>query len=196
MARISDRFRLIEQIQTIGKGHFAANEGIAFQLRKIIEGVAFGCVVSSELGTKIKIRNARGHWNAKHVFNELAKKGCLTLPNPSVLRAPLGDELQEDIKWVIEGLPRKCLTKQAVIEIYERTHVWLHEINPFYSDSKKVLTDNEDMLWQDSESLLAMLERHFIAVQGEGFYCTLFDIQTGTTKVLPLSRPPEYAQTH
>ena len=197
MTRISDRFRLIDQIKAIGKGSFSANEGIAFQVRKIVEGVAYGCVVSSEAGSKAKIRSARGHWNAKNVLNELDKKSCLSLPNPSELRAASEEEAQRDaVKWTIEGQPSKCLSKKQIIDIYEHTHSWLHELNPFYNDSKTFLDANEETLWAASDRLREMLSRHFIAVMGEAFFCTLFDEETGTTKVLPLSRSPEYAQTH
>ena len=198
MTRISDRFRLIDQIKSLGRGNFSANEGIAFQLRKIIEGVAYGCVISSETGSKDKVRSARGHWNAKNVLNELDKKRRLSLPNPSLLRAASDEESsKDDVKWTIEGQPNKCLTKAQIIEIYEQTHAWLHELNPFYNTPKFFLEKHEDALWNSSVSMEEMLSKHFIALMGEGFYCTLFDQQTGTVKVLPLSRQSEnYAQTH
>lgn len=196
MSRIADRVRLIWQIQELGKGSFSANEGIAFQLRKIIEGLAYACVIASETGSKSKIRSARGHWNARTIFNQLDKKGCLGLPNPSELRSAEADEAMDEVKSVIQGKPEKCLSKSQIIEIYERTHDWLHEINPFYAERLDDLAKREDSLWNDVNSVVGMLERHFIAVAGEAFYCTLFDKTTGSTKVLPLARPPEYAQTH
>ena len=196
MSRIADRISLIRRIMEGGKGSFSSNEGIAFQLRKVIEGMAFACVVASENGTKSKIRSARGHWNARNILNDLAKRGLLTLPNPSRLRNARQEESNDGIKTVIEGIPEKCLTKLEVVEIYDRTHAWLHETNPFYSDPKDLIANSEDGLWSDADAIFGMLERHFIAVSGEAFYCTLFDTETGRTKVLPLTRPLANAQTH
>lgn len=43
-------------------------------------------------------------------------------------------------------------------------------------------------LWDDLGRLEHFLERHFISIRGEDFYCTLRDSKDGTTKILAIRK--------
>jgi hypothetical protein len=64
-------------------------------------------------------------------------------------------------------------------------HRWLHEINPYTEpDSSAFYAKHGQSLWDD----LVRIEKHFISISGEGFFCGLRDNVDGSTKVMPLSR--------
>jgi hypothetical protein len=189
MSVIADRFKVISQIHHAGKGNFSNSEALAFQLRKIVEGTAFGCLVAIENGLKKIPKDAVGQWNADKIFAALSKRDINVLPNPSVLRAATQAEIKSDnVQFAIEGQPDKCLTISEIRRIYRATHGWLHERNPYVGSNADFLRKNENELWSNGTKVFEMLERHFIGIGGEAFYCVLADINDGLTKVQPFSK--------
>ena len=47
-------------------------------------------------------------------------------------------------------------------------------------------------LWQEMGKVDRFIDKHFISIGGEGFFCVLRDKVDGQTKVQAVSRPPEW----
>lgn len=193
MQVIRRRLDTIRLIQGMAGDDFSRAESAAFQGRKTIEGIAFACLVATENGIKHVPRDAIGQWNAEKILRGLKKKGIETLPNPSIMRYPTDQERADNpgVGTTIEGQPALCLSHDQLIEIYQNTHRWLHEINPYTeSDRTDFYTKNGASFWQEMENVDRFIDKHFISIGGEGFFCVLRDKVDGQTKVQAVSRPP------
>ncbi len=186
MLTIRDRFEIIESMRTASSEPYARAETAAFHGRKIIEGIAFGCLVAIENGLKTVPRDARGQWSAENIFKSLKTKNILTLPSPSLIRQATADEYREDdVKTVVEGITNRRLTHDELIKIYQSLHAWLHETNPYVRDIHTKLHEQKAyILWEDLTRLRLFIERHFIAIQGAAYFCVLWDSQDNQTKVI------------
>jgi hypothetical protein len=193
MQVIRRRLDTIRILRTVQGDEFSRAESAAFQGRKVIEGIAFACLVATENGIKQVPRDAKGQWNAEKVFESLKKKGISTLPSPSIIRYPTDDERRDNpgVGMTIEGIPARRLSHDELIVIYQHTHRWLHEINPYVEpDHVDFCAKNATALWQDMARVDQFVDKHFISIGGQGFFCVLHDDLDGQTKVQALSRPP------
>ncbi len=190
MCTLRRRLDLVAALKSVNADVFSKAESAAFQGRKVVEGIAFGCLVAAENGLRSVPGNARGQWNADRILSRLQAKRIDIFPNPSALRVPTEDErATHSVALVIEGLPERAMTHDGLRAIYARLHKWLHEINPYIeADRETFVSRYEAILWGDLSKLRLLVERHFIAIGGRGFYCTLWDSQDGSTKVLPLNK--------
>ena len=182
MSRIRSRLDVISQIRRSNLSTLSALETAAFHLRKVIEGIAFGCLIACENGVKRLPRDAQGQWNADNIFSRLDRRGVLALPNPSAFRSPTSEEREEmkrsigaELAHVIEGQPDACLNVDDIRSMYRRTHGWLHEENPYVArdaDQRAVEVEN---LWSDVDKIEGLLGSHAIGISGEMFFCVLRD---------------------
>jgi hypothetical protein len=196
MQVIRRRLDLINMLQNIQGDEFSRAESAAFHGRKTIEGIAFACLVATENGIKHVPRDAKGQWNAETILKNLKKKKIVTLPSPSIVRQATQQERSDNggVEIVIEGIPARRLSHDELIEIYQRTHRWLHEINPYTEpDYSSFCEKNARSLWHDLARVNQFIEKHFISIGGQGFFCVLRDNQDGLTKVQALSRPPGWS---
>lgn len=184
MLTIRDRFDAIQTLRSFSPS-FSQAEAAAFHGRKIVEAIAFGCLVAIENGLKNIPRDAKGQWNAQDIFKNLKSKGLTVLPSPSQLRPATEREQRENnVKVTIEGIPERRLSHDDLIGIYQALHAWLHEVNPYVNkDHASFHTQKSPALWMDLEKLRLFVERHFISIHGEAFYCTLWDSEDNQTKV-------------
>jgi hypothetical protein len=136
-------------------------------------------------------RDAKGQWNAETILKNLSSKNISTLPSPSIIRnaSPIEQE-QHDVKGVIEGVAERRISHDELIEIYQRMHRWLHEINPYTEpDRESFHAKYGQLLWEDLIRINRFIEKHFISISGEAFFCVLRDHVGGLTKIGSLSRP-------
>lgn len=190
MRTIRDRFDAINALQASAADPFSRAEMAAFHGRKIVEGIAFGCLVAIENGLKIVPRDAKGHWNAEAIFTSLKSKGLSVLPSPSALRNATSDEqAREKVKLVIDGIAEKRLSHDQLTSIYRALHSWLHEANPYvHAERESFYSKNAATLWHHLAQLRSFVEQHFISIQSRAFLCVLWDAQDGETKVVSLSQ--------
>jgi hypothetical protein len=195
MQTIRGRLDIIEELMTAEGDDFLRAESAAFHGRKIIEAIAFGCLVAVENGLNMVPRDARGQWNAASILKSLERKGLSVLPSPSFIRAPDSSAEQElGVTAVVEGIPERRLSHRQLIETYQEMHSWLHAVNPYtYSSHSVFHTQRAPRLWKDLGSLRRFIERHFISIRGAGFFCVTHDRLDGQTKVLPLSKQTKLA---
>ncbi len=190
MATIRHRLDIIEMLQPVSMDAFLKAETAAFHGRKVVEGIAFGCLVAVENGLKHVPRDAKGQWNAGKILESLYSKNIKVFPSPSIIRTATESERTENnVSTVVEGTPDRRLSHDDLKAIYTRLHKWLHEMNPYIETDREAFIDqNENTLWEDLFKVHHLVERHFISIGGNGFFCTLRDSQDGRTKVVMLSR--------
>lgn len=190
MDTIRRRLDLALSLESAGGDAFARTETAAFHGRKVVEGIAFACLVATEHGLKHVPRDAMGKWNAEEILRSLQKKNLHTFPSPSVIRdASPEEKAASNVKATIKGIPERRLSHEQLIQIYQRMHRWLHEVNPYVSTGRDVFhSAHAAQLWADLKALQNFIERHFISIKGEGFFCALRDQTDGQTKVLSLSK--------
>ncbi|MFZ6769774.1 hypothetical protein ACO0LM_22200 [Undibacterium sp. Di26W] len=191
MTTIRNRLDLIDTINNTEGNDFSRAETAAFHGRKVVEGIAFGCLVS--IGNSIKNipRDAKGQWNAEIILKSLKSKNITSFPSPSLIRKPTAiEQKNENVAAVVEGIPERRISPDDLISIYKSMHPWLHEINPYTEpDRDNFYAKNGKSLWGNMNRLNQFIEKHFIAISGEGFFCILRDDEDDTTKVVSLSRP-------
>ena len=191
MWAIRTRFETIQTLKSSTLNNFSRAESAAFHGRKIVEGIAFACLVAYENHFQNIPKEAKGKWNPAVIFKELKKKKVDVIPSPSVLRLPIAGESLPNTKInkIIEGIPENRITHEQLIEMYNRMHVWLHELNPYTHSEKSTFYDQKyQTLWDDLDGLYKFIEKHFISINGKAFYCVLFDSVDNGTKVFPLDK--------
>lgn len=193
MKVLRSRFELISVLQEAKIDSFSKGETAAFHARKIVEGIAFGCLIAVENGLNHVPRDSSGQWNAEVILTNLQKKNINVFPSPSVIRESSPEERAEhNVSVVVEGMAERRISHNELKDIYVRLHKWLHEINPYVEKNRNgFLEKNQETLWKDIAKLRLMMEKHFISISGKGFYCTLWDSRDGITKILPLEKSSE-----
>lgn len=190
MQVVRKRLDFIEELRAIKQDNYWISEIAAVHGRKIIEAIAFGCLISAKNGLKYIPRDVQGHYNAETIFVVLGKKKIEVLPSLSIIRNATIEEIKMyNVKNVIEGIPERRITKEELIKKYRRLHGWLHELNPYTkSGQEEFYQKNESLLWRDLDEVSLFIQSHFISIQGEGFFCILRDKIDGLTKVGSLSK--------
>src|SRR6476620_5507558 len=112
MTTIRSRLDLIASVRSAKIDTFSPAELCAFHGRKIVEGIAFGCIVAFENGLKHLPRDASGQWNADKILSVIQSKKGTVFPSPSEIRLPTQDELRDhgSMAATISGLPENRMT--------------------------------------------------------------------------------------
>lgn len=190
MQVVRGRLDIIETLSNSGVDDYGKTEMAAFHGRKIIEAIAFGCLIGLENGLKVIPRDAQGQYNAETIFKALNKKRLEIFPSPSLIRDATQEEIKEhNVKGVIYGVPERRITKEELIKKYQRMHNWLHELNPYTKEGQVIFHQkNAAQLWKDLNEISLFLQSHVMSINGEAFFCTLKDKIDGKTKVGSLSK--------
>jgi hypothetical protein len=137
-------FRNYENLMLVAKGRlmfieefndkkvdFLKVELIAVQLRKIIEGIAYGCVCACELGGESLSDAVTGSYDARNVFTELKRKNLDFVPRPCSFAFKGEVDIEE---WNIsnKGLTRSAIFRSAndYSRAYKKLHQYAHEFHP------------------------------------------------------------------
>ena len=81
MSAIRDRLDVVDRLANSTGNDFGRAETASFHGRKIVEGIAFGCLVATEKGLKRVPRDARGQWNAELILQR-PRQGPKNLSEP------------------------------------------------------------------------------------------------------------------
>lgn len=194
MYRIRQHFDLIDQIKELKLiCDFAVLEICASNIRKIIEGIAFGCLIIAEHGGETVPKKAKREFNAEKTLKWLEKKNVEVFPTPSVIRSFTADDIEEATKYTtgldnisatIEGQPQLIVTRNELKKIYNEMHHLCHEANPYLQNRGLNLTDVLSYM----KKIKDFIWKHTISWQGKMFFCVLCDNVDRLTKVLPLSK--------
>ncbi len=74
MCVVRSRLDFIASARHIDVDPFSIAEVCAFHGRKVIEGIAFGCLIAVEHGLKHVPRDAKGQWSAESILRSLKGK--------------------------------------------------------------------------------------------------------------------------
>lgn len=190
MRVIRERFDLMDQITRKTGITYSEAEIVAYNARKIVEGIAFGCLVAAEHGLNHVPQDARGQYNAEAIFRRLDRRELKILPSPSEARQATPREQSETgAKVVLEGIPLRRLTYIELIEIYRQLHEWAHELNPYVvGDRQAYVKARLPVLFDSVQKISLFISNHVISIQGHGFFCVLKDEIDGLTKVISLQK--------
>src|SRR5688500_4557221 len=114
MKIIRGRLDVIQSIRSTGIDNYSKAEILAFHGRKIIEGIAFGCMVGIENGLVQIPKDAHGQFNAEKIFKSLIKKRLEIFPSPSTIRKATDKEQKENIRMVVEGVAERRITREEL----------------------------------------------------------------------------------
>jgi hypothetical protein len=105
-------------------------EIVAIQLRKIIEGVAYGCVAACELGGEKLPSAVLKAYDARKVF--AAIEGIGFVPRPCVLTYTEDDQGIDDWNISKKKLPRRdtLFAPKDYLRAYKTLHRYAHEFHP------------------------------------------------------------------
>jgi hypothetical protein len=190
MEVIRSRFDSIDALSKIGFDNFNNTEMAAFHGRKIIEGIAFACLIATKNGFKTIPRDAEGQYNAEKILKTLLRKGIETFPSQSIIRNTTEEEEKiYNAKVTVEGVAERRITQEEVVKKYQRLHNWAHELNPYVKEGHFEFNQkHREQLEKDLAELKSFLDKHFISINGVGFFCVLKDDVDGKTKVVSLSK--------
>ena len=82
MKTVRGRLDVIQELRLGSANHSLRAESAAFHGRKIIEAIAFGCLVAIENGLDTIPSDAKGQWNAESILRRLKKKDLSGPPEP------------------------------------------------------------------------------------------------------------------
>jgi len=172
MEVIRSRFDSIDKLSQIGFDDFNNTEMAAFYGRKIIEGIAFACLIATKNGFKTIPKDAEGQYNAEKILKTLLRKGIETFPSPSIIRNTTEEEEKKyTAKVTVEGVAEKRITQEELIKKYQRLHNWAHELNPYVKEGHFEFNQKHRVqLEKDLSEIRLFLEKHFISINGEGFF--------------------------
>jgi hypothetical protein len=93
MQIVRKQFDFLESLNDIPSNNFEKSEIAAFHGRKIVEAIAFGCLISTENGLKYIPKEAKGQYNAETILKALIKKGIDVFPSPCIIRNATPEEV-------------------------------------------------------------------------------------------------------
>ena len=190
MRAIRERFDIMDNYTNSTHISFYGAEIVAFNARKIIEGIAFACMIALENGINFIPRDTKGQWNAEVIFKRLKSKGYDILPVPHTYRDATDNEKKErNASYVIYNIEEHTLTYDDMIRIYQYMHNWAHELNPYIEkDRSKYLKEHYKKLIDNVVAIANMISSHYISIKGRGYYAVLKDQSDGLTKVISLNK--------
>jgi hypothetical protein len=190
MAVVRGRLDFVANLDESQRQKFVYAETSAFHGRKIVEAIAFGCLLILDHSMRNVPRDAKGQWNAESILASLKSKSLDVLPSPSIIRPPSLLEINDhNPRFVVQGVPEHRLTLEDLLSIYRRLHPWLHEINPYVGGNRVAfLAKHSTKLWNDLSRLDSFLDSHVLSIRGRGLLCVLRDKVDGMTRVVPLNQ--------
>ncbi len=165
-------------------------ERIGFQVRKIIEGVAYGALSAAEVRNKQVLSQQRSK-DADKLLSWLHSKSMLVLPSAQRLEPPPSAEY----RIVMAGAGSEDLTLNDLKSMYSRASSLVHERHP--EELTRTQIESElSSIERDASRLRSWLWLHIMFLRGEGFLLQMGQFGTESFMV-SISKigdlPDEYA---
>ena len=151
-------------------------ERIGFQVRKIIEGVAYGALSAAEVRNKQVLSQQRSK-DADKLLSWLHSKSMLVLPSAQRLEPPPSDEY----RIVIAGAGSEDLSLTELKSMYSRASSLVHERHPEQLTNTQIESELS-AIEIDASRLRNWLWLHIMFLRGEGFLVQMG--QFGTTSFM------------
>ena len=131
------------------------------ELRKIIELIAMGSMVSNiDKYSEIHDRY-QSNWNARLIFQDVERINPLFYPEPI--------EIDKSGSYdTFVPIDADYLTKDDAIKVYEKCGAFLHEDNPFRSKHDISFYQNSIPIW--NAKIVKLLNRHLVHLYNDKIY--------------------------
>lgn len=186
MILIRSRFVALEP-EISGEAPIVKAERYALQVRKIVEGVAYGALSAVEHRNAQVLREQRTK-DADKLLTWLDQKSLLRLPSAQRIKPPIS----EDHKFVLEGAGSEDWTLDMLKQAYSRASALVHERHPEQLENNDIRNEL-DALVQDATKLRSWLWLHMMFLKGEAFYVQMgqFGTPSFITSLTRLADVPE-----
>jgi hypothetical protein len=140
-------------------------ESIYLQIRKILELIALGSLVSNRASFSPVYAEFSKYWNARLLFRDLERINPDFYPRP-VVEVP---SPTPGVKAHIDDRKDGFLTKDEFLKLYEKTGAVLHADNPYGSRTDYQYYEKHVESWRDA--IMGLLNSHIIKlVENPNFY--------------------------
>ena len=184
MRNIRARFDIIDGLKLSKISEYAELETAAFHLRKSIEGVAFGCLVTMENGLNSVPRDAQGEWSADRIFSKMARQKPAIFPLAVNSEDPPQNSI--GVQHHLTENKQHNLRVGQVRSIYRRTHPWLHEMNPYIPVTATKFENLRNALLDDIVSVWLWLLHH-VTISNKEIFMTVMKNSQGELEVMSAS---------
>jgi hypothetical protein len=189
MTLIRERLLAIEKTEPSETPLMRA-ERIGFQVRKIIEGVAYGALSAAEVRNKQVLLQQRSK-DADKLLSWLHSKSMLVLPSAQRLEPPPSAEY----RIVMAGAGSEDLARDDLKSMYSRASSLVHERHPEQLTSTQIENDLNS-IERDASRLRSWLWLHIMFLRGEGFLVQMgqFGTESFMVSIKKMAElPEEYA---
>jgi hypothetical protein len=176
------RARLVSLEETlIGEISLMRAERVAFQVRKIVEGVAFAALSAVEQRNRRMLPDQRTMDPIK-LLAWLERKGLQKLPAAQRIEASPSSKY----KATFAGAPSHNLSRQELGEVCSRTSALIHERHPERLSAHAIVKE-VGTIQEDARRMKAWLWLHVMHLRGESFLVQMGKFGTPSFFV-PLTR--------
>lgn len=185
MFLVRHRLDMLQQLSDMDGDERMKGETIALQGRKVVESIAYACLIATDNSGIQLPRKVLKEWHAPTIFKSLVKQTPYAFPSPSMVRSPNAEEAINNpgIKAVFEGIPNRRQTYEDLLGMAAHFNLWLHETNPYTTsrlDYKRLLND--------AKLIDDFLVSHAMTIAGVGYMCVLRDKVDGQVKIIPIAK--------
>ncbi len=164
MALIKKRQSVIDNVlnkRTTTGYRYSDVEICVLEIRKIIELIAMGSMVSNiEEYSKLHDKY-QNDWNARFIFNDIERINPHFYPEPITI-----DKSGEHDRFV--PISSGYLTKEEAIKVYEKCNAFLHEDNPFHAAHDVAYYEKGIPIW--NSKIITLLNRHLVHIYDDYMY--------------------------
>lgn len=161
-------------------------ENIILSMRKVVEGIAFCCLIATQIRVGQVPRQIKNNWNAEEIFQFLASKKLLHLPDFARLKLEREtSDADAPNAWRLEISESKDEELERVISIYHQCHKFLHEFNPYIGMPLRLADFDEQMivscnhLKKDHMWIWNRFWQHSVRIRGKVFFINYGDEDPG-----------------
>ncbi|WP_298753140.1 hypothetical protein [uncultured Arcobacter sp.] len=164
-------------IQGSKRVHDVHIEFVCLQIRKILELIAFGSLVSNIKIYSKEYEKFSKFWNAELMLKDMGKININFYPKPLVQKKSEIEGVENDLSSLSED---KYLTINEFVKVYKKCGAILHSDNPYGSQIDYIYYRRNIPIWL--EKIRMLLNTHEIQLIDDD---TLYLMQMGSRKQSP-----------
>ena len=137
-------------------------EVCVLQVRKIIELIGMGSIISNREEYSRIYEKYSSNWNAKHIFRDVARINPNFYPRPIIVKKQEG--LPDEFVDIQDGF----LTKENAIKIYDKCGAFLHANNPYNTSTNICYYEEHLGMW--NQQIVRLLNTHLVCLNDNNMY--------------------------
>lgn len=170
MSLIKLRMRALSDVMRLERTTTYEITNIEFcvlQIRKILELIVLSSLVSDEDLYREKMGKLEGMWNARYIIRDIERIHPDFYPHPIQIKSHQGDGEPDEFVDMAEPY----LTKDKLVEIYQKCGKYLHQASPFVDEGlicRTYLSVKDDLIeWR--ALIIRLLSTHVIHLYDEEY---------------------------